>query len=461
MRAFWLASALLAASPAHAATLWQVWQAARAIDPAFAAAAAQLRVAAAGQPAALAALLPHLAVAASAGPEKDYLVEPDFYGTGFEPISQTQKIGASSWQVTLTQCLFNWQALQTYHAAGLTVQAAAAAYQANLEALNVAVVTDYVAVQAAEADVASLRQAAQGFNTQYHDAEARYQAGLSGIIGAEESLAADRAIQTQLLQAQQTLIAAQQSLAALTGDAALQPDAALPEVLALPPDQNIDDWLDQAARGNPSLAAAQLTVADDAALVAAAKGGYLPNVSLQLQHAQIAQGGAESYAFGGQAISGEDNVLQQNNSVTVQLTWNVFDGGATHAAADQAEATQDQAVANAATARLDVIRTVRTDDAALVLDRDQLSTARAAAKAATQAVHDAGDGVRAGLVSEDDLIADRQQLLSAQLALHAAMVAAIGHELGLAQAAGSATPALVATLSRLLDLTPKEPNDDR
>jgi outer membrane protein TolC len=71
------------------------------------------------------------------------------------------------------------------------------------------------------------------------------------------------------------------------------------------------------------------------------------------------------------------------------------------------------------------------------------------------------DGVRAGLVSEDDLIADRQQLLSAQLNLHEAAVAAIGHELALAQAAGSATPALISTLSAILAQPPgKDPDHE-
>jgi outer membrane protein TolC len=65
-------------------------------------------------------------------------------------------------------------------------------------------------------------------------------------------------------------------------------------------------------------------------------------------------------------------------------------------------------------------------------------------------VQAAADGVRAGLISASDLIADRQALLSAQLALHAAVVAAIDHEAGLAQAAGSATPLLVRRISTIL-----------
>jgi outer membrane protein TolC len=113
-------------------------------------------------------------------------------------------------------------------------------------------------------------------------------------------------------------------------------------------------------------------------------------------------------------------------------------------------------VADEATARLAVITAIHTNDIALALDQARLQAARATAAAAASAVRASTDGVRAGLVSEDDLIADRQQLLSAQLNLHEAEVASIGHELALAQAAGSATPALISTLSAILAQTGEE-----
>jgi outer membrane protein len=420
MRVFFAYALLLALPHAAAAdTLLQVWQEARANDPAYAAADAQLRAARAAAPAALAALLPHVTISAGAGPQKDYIAGPEFDGIGFEPVSETDKIGVSTWTASLTQTLFDWSALKTRTAAGFAVRAAAATYQASLEQLNVQVATDYVAVLGAAADVACLQSAAGFFAAQYQDAQARYRAGLSGIIGAQEALAAARAIDAQSLQAQQTLIAAQQT-------------------------------------GNPALAADQLTVDDDGALVSAAQGGYLPSVSLQLQHVQTDQGGSQGFIDFGEAGSGPGNQVLADNSVTVQMSWNVFDGGATHAEADRAAAARDQAVADEATARLAVITAIHTNDIALALDQARLQAARATAAAAASAVRASTDGVRAGLVSEDDLIADRQQLLSAQLNLHEAEVASIGHELALAQAAGSATPALISTLSAILAQTGEE-----
>ncbi|MCW8307596.1 TolC family protein [Acidiphilium sp. PA] len=444
-------AALAATLPgsAHAASLWTVWLAARANDPAFLAASAQLRAAATAQPAALAALLPQFSIAAAAGPQNQAFEGADFYGSGFEPIRQDQRIGVSTWQVTLSQTLFDWRRIKTLQAAGFSVQQAAATYQARLEALNVQVITDYVAVLAANDNLASLRAAARGFALQYHDAEARYRAGMDGVIGADESRAAARSIAAQVVQAQTALIAARATLAALTGDQ-VQVSGSLPIALALPAPGRITTWLARAASGNPTLAAAKLTVRDDAALIAAARGADLPSLSLQLQHTHTAQGGRAGYAFFGQGITGPAYTLQQGNAVTVQMNWNVFSGGATRAAVDRARARRDAAAANAATARLAVIRTVRTDYFAVLLDRARLAAARAAATAAARAVQAAADGVRAGLISASDLIADRQALLSAQLALHAAVVAAIDHEAGLAQAAGSATPLLVHRISTTL-----------
>jgi outer membrane protein TolC len=108
--------ALALAAPARADTLWQAWQLARANDPAFAAAGAQLRAAATAEPAALAALLPQFTLGASAGPQNQHLAAPEFYGSGFEPVTQTQKLGVSTWQATITQPLFDWTALKTYQA---------------------------------------------------------------------------------------------------------------------------------------------------------------------------------------------------------------------------------------------------------------------------------------------------------------------------------------------------------
>lgn len=451
---------LLSGGAARADTLWQVWQEAQANDPAFQAAAAQLRAAATGQPGALAALLPHFVLAGGAGPAKDSMSSPEFYGAGFEPIRETEKLGVSTWQATLTQNLFDWGALKTYQASGFAVQAAAASYQAQLEQLNVTVVTDYVAAAAAQADLAALREAAAGFQGQYHDAQAKYRAGMDGVIGADEALAAAQSIQLQMLQAEQKYDAARQVLAALTADQATQTGAALPDRLAVLPAGDVGDWLDQAIDGNPTLAAAQLTAQDDAALVAAARGAYLPSVSLQLQHVQAAQGGTAGYAFLGQSISGPGNSLSQDNSVTVQFTWNVFSGGADHAAAVRAAAAHDQAVDDAASARLDVVWRIHTDFSALTIDDAALTSARAATVAAEQAVHAATDGARAGLISADDLIQDRQQLLAARLALHAAVQAAVGHRLDLAQAAGSATPAMVQNMSMMLAASDNTKGED-
>jgi outer membrane protein len=438
---------------AQAGTLWQAWQAAQANDPAFTAARAQLTAAATSQPAALAALLPHFTVAASAGPQKQYFTQPELQGDGFAPLTENEGLGASAWSATLTQTLFNWSNIKTLQAQNNIVSAAAATYQANLENLAVTVTADYVAVMAASADLAALRAAQAGFAAQYHNAEARYRAGMDGVIGADEAGAAYQSIQVQVLQAQAKLVAARNTLAAITGDDTLAPEGSLPDRLALPPAGSIDDWLARAETGNPTLAANILTAAADDKLVSAARGGYLPNVSLQLQHQNTAQGGSAAFALEGQTYHGSGNMLQVTNSVTVQMNWNVFDGGATHAAADQAAATRDEAVANAASARLDVIKTIRTNFTSLDLDRIRLETARGAVQIAAQAVNSASAGVRAGLISESDLISDRQLLLSAQLALDTAFADVITDETGLAQAAGSATPAFVKALSNALAVT--------
>jgi outer membrane protein len=439
--------------PAQASTLFEAWQAAQANDPAFEAARAHLAAAATNRPTALAALLPHFTLNAGAGPQMQYFAQPELKGNGFSPLTETEHLGAYTWSATMTQSLFDWTNIKTLQAADMSVRAAAANYQATQQGLAVTVTTDYVAVMAAGANLAALRTAQAGFGDEYAHAQALYRAGLAGVIGADEAGAAYQSIMVQALQAQAALVAARQALAAVIGNGVTVPAVGLPGRLALPPAGDVDDWLARAQTGNPALAALSLTTESDDDLVSAARGGYLPNVALQLQHTDNGTGGTAGYALSGETFPGSANSLQHINAVTVQMTWNIFDGGATHAAADQAAATRDEAVANAASTRLNIIKTIQTAYAALALDQAQLVAAHAAVTVASQAVSATQAGVRAGLVSESDLIADRQLLLSAELAGNAAAVAVITDETSLAQAAGTATPAMVQIISQALAAT--------
>ncbi len=440
---------------ASAASLWQAWQAARAHDPEFRAAAAALAKAKAARPGALAALLPQVNGNLSRTYNNHSSEGPEYFGQNqILPVSQVTNTGTTYWQIRLDQPLFNWSAIKNLQAADLDVAAAAATYQNTLARLAVKVTTAYLNVLSARAALTATRETVKGFAEQSREANARYRAGTTGVIGADAARAALESARGELLATRRQLTAAGNALEALTGGPLPGPKATLPANYRITLTDTQAAWLDRARADNPRLAAAQLSARADNRRIGAAESGYLPNISLALIHNQQIQSGSSSYSIPGQIVPTPADYNATGNTIAVQLTWNFFSGGATRAKIAQANAQANQSAATAATIRLDVIREVKTRYAALLIDAARLKTLRAATTAARAAVMATTHGVKAGVRTEDDLVIQRERLLAAEQSLTAAIVTAVQDEITLARATGNVTGARLRRLSRNLATAP-------
>lgn len=439
---------------ASAATLWQAWQAARAHDPEFKAAAAALAKARAAKPGALSALLPQVNGSLSRVYNNDSSEGPEYFGQNqILPVSQASNTGTSYWQLELDQPLFNWTAIKNLQAADLDVAAAAATYQNRLAELAVKVATAYLNVLSARASLAATQETVKGFAEQSREADARYHAGMTGVIGADAARAGLESARGELLAARQQLTAAENALEALTGGPLPGPEPTLPANYDVRVSGPQSDWLDRALADNPRLAAARLGARADSRRIGAADAGYLPNVSLALIHDQQIQSGSASYSIPGQNVPTPADYNASGNEIALKLTWNFFSGGATRAAVAQAQAQADESAATAATTRLDVEREVKTRYAALLIDAGQLKTLRGAVEASRDAVKATTRGVKAGVRTEDDLVTQRERLLSAEQSLNAAIATAVQDEIALARAAGGLDDARLHKLSQALALS--------
>lgn len=448
------AIAVIAAIPSVSATnLWQVWQLAKVHAPALVQAEATLSEARAAHSAALAKLLPSLSLNASRIVDNQSSGGPEFYGSSIVQQTQSSNTQTNGWNMELDQPLFNWQAIQNLSAADYSEAAGVAQAEAARQAFMATLAQDYLAVLNAQALLEATREAQQGFDVQATQAAARYKAGVSGIIGTDETQAALAQAQAETLSAEQALQVARRALDTDAGIHIPGPFSELPATVEihLPPTLDTATWITQALAQNPSLAAARLEQNSAGHALSAAHSGYLPAVSLVLSHQRNLVAGNQDYSVPSTSAVSPANQDASQNLIGVKLSWAIFSGGATSAASQTAEAQERSADATARTAELTVQSQINNALDGLENANKRVQQLRSGVVSAQAAVTATAAAVAKGLNSEQDLVIARQTLLSIKTAYAQAVVDLITNRVALAQALGTLTPELLSKLSKRLE----------
>jgi outer membrane protein TolC len=233
------------------------------------------------------------------------------------------------------------------------------------------VVSAYYNGQLAAQNLA-IAQADKGFfERQLKEADARYRAGTGALSDILNFKIRVNAAQADLITARRSQSVSRHSLAALLG----LPEANLPAELPLAPmvpesetemaPLDVDQLLDQAIDQRPDLSQARLGLQRQEASVGAARAGYWPTLSLN--------GGVEGDRSDDAGFENDDF----GNRIGLNLTVNLFAGGATRARVREAQAAAEEGRRQLANQELKVRQAVR--DAATALDsaREQLSLQRA------------------------------------------------------------------------------------
>ncbi len=453
---------LFAARATHATTLWEVWQLAEVHAPALEQAEATLEQAHATHSAALAQLLPALNLNASHVVDNQSASGPQFYGNGIVPVSQTSNTRTNGWDLQLSQPLFDWHAIQNLSAADYTEAAGVASAEATRQTLMATLTQDYLAVLNAQAQLAATRKAQDGFATQAIQAAARYRAGLSGIIGTDETQAALAQAQAETLSAEQTL---KQARRQLDTDAGIRINGPFPDLpanlaLSLPAGVNRDAYVQRALQQNPTLAAARLSQTSASHALSATRAGYLPSVSLVLSHQRNFVIGTSDFSVPGSAVTSPATQDASQNMIGLQLSWAIFSGGATSAAAQAAEAQQRSADASARTAELSVVSRVSNALDGLASDQHRVRQLQTGVVSAQAAVTATAAAVSKGLNTEQNLVIARQTLLTLETGYAQAVVDLVNNRVALDQALGTLTPELLSQLSGKIGRAPANPNTD-
>lgn len=298
----------------------------------------------------------------------------------------------------------------------------------------------YFGLLSAQAQLATARANEDAFARQVGEAEARFKAGLSAQVEADQSRAYRELARGGVLAAESALADAREALAQLTGAApqALQP---LRRTLAAQPlPDAAEAWAERALQANPDLRALQLDVQAGEQRLAGVRAGHLPTLSL----------GVDTQRLRGDGVPLSD-AGRTPTQVALRLTVPLFAGGATSAAADRAAFQREAAREQLEAGRRAVLREVRAQHLAVGQGAAQLSATQAAVAAAERALEATRTGLTLGTRSTTDLLLAIQTLAAAQNAQTQARHRHVLALLALHQAAGSLGDAELAAVNTLLE----------
>lgn len=365
--AFTAALCLMAAIPATADNLLEAYQQALASDPLVAQAQHQLQAELQDKPLAQSAWLPHVNLLAGAAGNNALI-------TNTNTATIDQSYPSNNYSVTLSQALFNGQALSALKQADSRIQAIQAALDYALQQLSLKVVTSYLNVLQTIAQQRVSEEQEKLLGSLRDQAEVNLQVGTGDIITVSEARARWDAAKADVIRTRNAVSVARNNLQRLTHHSVgVLADLKAFEALGPQPDQVLQ-WVDQALENQPQVRQAQAQLQAAQEQVEFNARARWPVISLT-GSAGHARGMVYPNLMVNQAVAG------------VTLTMPLYDGGAISATVDQAHAQAD--------ASLDALTNVRDQ---VMLDTQ---TAFLNLKDSVAQLHAASEAVDSGKISLD------------------------------------------------------------
>ncbi|MGH8126925.1 MAG: TolC family outer membrane protein [Gammaproteobacteria bacterium] len=447
-----LTALLLASAPlAHATDLLQVWQLAKANDPAFQQALANRNASMEAKPEAWANLFPSIDLTASRtwNNDSDSSVYP--YGTTPTVNNTTTNTRYTQWEAKLTQTLFNWGQFKAVQGADHSVVEAQATYEAAFQGLIVSVSQAYFNVLNAQDNLNADTANMQALSKQYEQSQQQYNVGLIAVTGVKQSEAGYDQARALVIADRQALAQAREALRAITGR--YIPDLQSPRQnlpLHGPQPEDAGSWVKQGLESNPNLIAAQQAQKVAEAQIGQQESGYLPSLNLVLSHTRSSTTGrgSNTYPPPGGIYPNEGN--GSDNSIGLQVAWNIFSGGATRALTKQYRYQADAAMAQEITQRRSVEQQVRNAYLAVLSGIASVKANRQSVEASQVSLQATEAGLKVGTQTTLDVLTARKTLLDSQKAYYNARYTYMVAVLQLEQAAGTLNVKDIQRLNALL-----------
>jgi outer membrane protein len=450
---FAVAALALFAFAAHATDLMQAWQAAREHDPDAAIALAARQAGETRRAQAAALWRPTVALSATAGAMN---ADTSMTGARFSAPGFGQSDGvnfgtsvhggtSTRWGLSARQPLINGDKQAQRRQLLLGADAAGLEWQASQQELMLHTAQRYFDVVLAERKLDLLRRQQVAVDKALVEAKDRFALGDKPVTDTHEASARARALQAQVLAADNELQSAREALSDATGlpPASLQLAAPAGQAApaALPP---LDQWLDRAGKDN-LLLRLQLANAESAQQEVARRSAKA-GVTLDL----VAEAGRDRLAGSGDFGSASNTSSQQ--MIGLQLTVPLFTGGMRSARQEEAVRLEEKARAEVERARQQVRQQTRSAWLALETGQARLDALSDALTATSARLDATLLGQQVGDRTTLDLLNAQNDASSAELALVQARTELLLNRLRLAALAGELDEAQLqkvnATLQR-------------
>jgi outer membrane protein len=421
-----IAATLAAAMPADAANLLEVYQRALQNDPLIREAEANRLATLENKPQARAGLLPSLmATGAVDRADTDQTrtqiqpVNPQDPASELVPVTITtssEGVRSTQYQFRLTQALFRWDRWVALQRSDKQVAQAEVEFKAAQQDLLARTVQRYFDVLAAEDTLEAAEATLEAFSRQLEQADKRFEVGLIAITDVQESRAARDQASAAVIAAKRALATRREFLRELTGetfDDLAKPGADMP--LRTPQPENETEWVNVSLAQNLRLISARLQTEIAKDDIRVARAGHLPTLDIVAQSSRDQdESGSQSVIRGGVSSPSIPDTELDSDSIGVQITVPIFEGGAT-----QSQVRQRVYLHRAARERSE--RTARetereTRDAYLgVLSEISRVQALRQAVASTQTALQATEaGFEVGTRTTVDVLESRRNLFDAQ-----------------------------------------------
>ncbi|WP_251862780.1 TolC family outer membrane protein [Achromobacter sp. Marseille-Q4962] len=424
-----------AVAPASAAQdLMQVWQAALSRDPIYAAARASYRAGLEKEPQARAGLLPAVGAEITGGYNETRSSRG--FGVAYDR-------GRGTWDLVLTQPLFDWARWQNYEQSRLVTADTEVQLQQAYQSLLLRVAEAYFNVLSAQDALAATEAEKAAVAGQLEAAKRNFELGNATVTDTYEAQARYELVEAEELRLQNQVEVRRDELARIIG-AAPGALAELPPAVQLPAPTpaRLNDWSVQAESSNLDVLRAQLQTRIAARGIEIARSGHYPTLALR------AASGTSSDAVMDSSATAPGKPI--NNSIGVVLSIPLYSGGGVSSQVTEQVQLEQKARHDFETARRQAIQAAREYYTGVITGLARIRALEAGEKSSRAAVEANRTGYEVGVRINLDVLNAQQQLYATQRDLALARYGTVLSGLRLKAASGILAESDLEAINRLL-----------
>ena len=433
----------LAAAPASAADLLQIYRDALANDATYASARASRDAGLENLPQGLAQILPTINATAFGQANNTDLKFNNLAGTGTG--GESVRVGPSGgFNVTLTQPLFNWQNFQVYQEAGFKAAQAEALFGQATQDLIVRVAQAYFDVLASQDSLTFIQGQKVAIAEQLAQAKRNFEVGTATITDTHEAQARFDLATSQEIAAQSDLEIKKRTLQQIVGRF---PEQLAPLKVSIdlnPPKPNsMEDWATAASTQSYPVRAQEAAVEVAIREIERVRAGHLPTLNIVGNAGVAAQSNSTSAT-----VNAASDI--RNLNIGLQLAIPLYAGGNVSSQVRQAVANREKAQQDLESTRRTAALTARQSFLGVTNGMAQVKALEAALISSRSALDSNKLGYEVGVRINIDVLNAQQQVFSTLRDLSRARYDTILNGLRLKSASGTLTDGDVEEINRLL-----------